>query len=323
MPPIPEHFKDGSWKDRFGTLQPLQDGAKDSAQAGQTTDQKQGAKPLDPAQDKKKLAWISPLDMLDYLGLAIDVVERAYIEMGMKPGQEKEFARFANTLYFVIDAAMAILPGAGGGGLALRATHEVGELAWHALPASSKAKVIQEIAKKMGWSAVKASQAVNVFFSMKAGQGGGKGGQGGGKSSQGGGRVGKPSGSIKPTKGHFKGKKVDYIDTGKHSKLSRLTQEELEKAVKDPKNKQKIVKEFRKAIKGKGDAKNFGSQLNKKAFQRYEELIREGLENGKRTGQGIEYDAGFDIGIDVVTGKATSRYLIYGAPHGAHIIPIP
>ncbi len=329
-PPIPEHLKSDDWIDQhIGTLQQPdqknlfpQNGKKDASQTEQTTDQKQGAKPLDPAKEKKKLAWISPLDMLDYLGLAIDVVERAYIEMGMKPGQEKEFARFANTLYFVIDAAMAILPGAGGGGLALRATHEVGELAWHALPASSKAKVIQELAKKMGWPAVKASQAVNVFFSMKAGKGDGKDGKGSGKDSQGG-RVGRPSGSIKPTKGHFKGKKVDYIDNGKHSKLSRLTQEELEKAVKDPKNKQKIVKEFQKAIKGKGDAKNFGSQLNKKAFQRYEELIREGLENGKRTGQGIEHDAGFNIGIDVVTGKATSRYLIYGAPHGAHIIPIP
>jgi hypothetical protein len=212
----------------------------------------------------------------------------------MKPGQEKEFARFSNTLYFTIDAAMAIIPAGGGGGLAIRASHETGELAWRSLPASSKAQVIREVAKQMGWPTAKASQAINVFFSMKAGQGGGKGGQGGGKSSQGG-RVGRPSGSIKPTKGHFKGKKVDYVDNGKHSKLAKLTQEQLEEAVKGPKNKQKIVDKFREAIKGKGEAKNFGSQLNKKAFQRYEELIREGLENGKRTGQGIEYDAGFDI----------------------------
>jgi hypothetical protein len=260
--------------------------------------------------------------MLDYLGLGIDVIERAYIEMGMKPGQEKEFARFANTLYFVIDAAMAILPGAGGGGLAARASHEAGELAWHALPASSKAKVIQELAKKMGWPAAKASQAVNVFFSMKAGKEGGKDGKGGGKDSQGG-RVGKPSGNVTPTKGPLKGKKIDYIDTGKHSKLSRLTQEQLEKALKDPNPKQKIVGEFRKAIKGKGEAKKFGSQLNKEAFQRYEELIKKGLENGRQAGQGIEYDAGFEVGIDVTTGKATSRYVILGAPHSAHIIPIP
>jgi hypothetical protein len=133
-------------------------------------------KPLDPTQDKKKLAWASPLDLLDYLGLGVDVLERAYIEIGMKPGQEKEFARFSNTLFFTIDAAMAVLPGAGGGGLAVRASHEVGVAAWHALPASSKAKVIQELAKTMGWSATRTSQAVNVFFSMTAGKGGGKDG---------------------------------------------------------------------------------------------------------------------------------------------------
>jgi hypothetical protein len=258
---------------------------------------------------------------LDYLGLGIDVIERAYIEIGMKPGQEKEFARFSNTLYFSIDAAMALLPLGGGGGLAVRASHEAGVAAWHALPASSKAQVIQEIAKSMGWSTTRASQAVNVFFSMKAGKEGGNNTQGGGKDPQSG-RVGKPVGNVTPTKGHFKGKKVEYVDNGKHSKLSKFTQEQLEKALKASKRKG-AAEAFGKAIKDKGKGKNFGSQLNKEAVQRYQELIKKGLENGKLSGQGIEFDAGFKIGIDVTTGKATSRYKIIGIPHGAHIVPIP
>jgi hypothetical protein len=137
--------------------------------------------PLHPlnqeTKDPQKLAWVSPLDMLDYLGLGIDVLERTYIEMKMPPGEEKEFARFVNTLYFAIDAAMAILPGAGGGGLAVRASHNAGVAAWHALPASSKAHVIGEVTKQMGWSATRGSQAVNVFFSVKNGKGSGGNGK--------------------------------------------------------------------------------------------------------------------------------------------------
>jgi hypothetical protein len=202
MPPIPQHFKSGSGVNASNAPQQEQTKKADPALVASSTltpemltgqngqinaaqtdlkTQKQETKPLDSTQDKKKLAWLSPLDALDYLGLGLDVLERAYIEIGMKPGQEKEFARFSNTLYFAIDAAMAILPGAGGGGLAIRASHEVGVAAWHALPASSKAKVIQELAKNMGWSATRASQAVNVFFSMKAGKGSGKDGKDGNK----------------------------------------------------------------------------------------------------------------------------------------------
>jgi hypothetical protein len=137
--------------------------------------------PLHPlsqeTKDPQNLAWASPLDMLDYLGLGIDVLERTYIEMKMPPGEEKEFARFVNTLYFAIDAAMAILPGAGGGGLAVRASHEAGVAAWHALPASSKVHVIGKVTKQMGWSATRGSQAINVFFSVKNGRGSGEDGK--------------------------------------------------------------------------------------------------------------------------------------------------
>jgi hypothetical protein len=135
--------------------------------------------PLYPSkQDTKgsqQLAWVSPFDLLDYLGLGADAIERIYIELHMPPGQEKEFARFVNTLYFAIDAIMAALPGAGGGGLAVRASHEAGAAAWNALPASAKAQVIEEVAKQMGWTAIRANQAVNVFFSVKNNNGSEKG----------------------------------------------------------------------------------------------------------------------------------------------------
>jgi hypothetical protein len=128
--------------------------------------------PLDKGERApQQVAWASPLDLLDYLGLGADTLERIYIELKMPPGEEKEFARFVTTLYFAIDAVMAVLPGAGGGRLAVRASHEAGVAAWHALPASAKAQVIGEVAKQMGWPATRASQAINVFFSANTGAG--------------------------------------------------------------------------------------------------------------------------------------------------------
>jgi hypothetical protein len=120
-----------------------------------------------PTQGSNLISYASPLDLLDYLGLGITVLERLYIEIGMKPGQEKEFAKFVNTLYLAIDAAMAALPGAGGGGLAARASHELAVAGWNSLPSSLKQKVIERVAKDLGWTLVNTNKAVNAFFSSQ------------------------------------------------------------------------------------------------------------------------------------------------------------
>ncbi|MGB7413981.1 MAG: hypothetical protein WA902_07210 [Thermosynechococcaceae cyanobacterium] len=124
-------------------------------------------------QQPQEVAWLSPLDLLDYLGLGVDLLERAYIEIYMEPGQEKEFKLFINTLYIAIDVVLATLPGAGGGGLGARASHDFAVAAWQRVPVGAKAEVIQNVGKQMGWSAAKASQAITVFFSMKSGKGNG------------------------------------------------------------------------------------------------------------------------------------------------------
>jgi Bacterial Ig-like domain/FG-GAP-like repeat len=120
-----------------------------------------------PGQGSNLIAYTSPLDLLDYLGLGITVLERLYIEIGMKPGKEKEFAKFVNTLYLAIDVAMASLPGAGGAGLAARASHEFAVTGWGTLPTSVKQKIIEKVAKDLGWTLVNTSKAVNAFFSSK------------------------------------------------------------------------------------------------------------------------------------------------------------
>ena len=116
--------------------------------------------------------WILPLDWLDYIGLAADVAERIYIELGYQEGQEKDFKRFVNTLFIAIDLVFAATPGAGGGGLALRASHSAGVAAWAATPDSIKLRIAEEVAKRMGWSVNRALQAANVYFSMSSGGGG-------------------------------------------------------------------------------------------------------------------------------------------------------
>ncbi|HAZ48678.1 MAG TPA: hypothetical protein DDW76_28355 [Cyanobacteria bacterium UBA11369] len=112
--------------------------------------------------------WVLPLDWLDYIGLAADVAERIYIELGYEEGQEKDFKRFVNTLFIAIDLVFAATPGAGGGGLALRASHSAGVAAWAATPDSIKLRIAEEVAKRMGWSATRALQAANVYFSMSS-----------------------------------------------------------------------------------------------------------------------------------------------------------
>jgi hypothetical protein len=109
--------------------------------------------------------WLAPTDWLDYIGLAIDLGERIYIELAYEEGQEKDFQRFVNTLFFAIDGVLAILPGAGGGGLVARASHGAAVAAWDVLPASAKLTVTEQVAKAMGWTLVKATQMINRYFS--------------------------------------------------------------------------------------------------------------------------------------------------------------
>ncbi len=109
--------------------------------------------------------WFLPTDWLDYIGLTIDVAERIYIELGYKEGQEKDFKRFVNNLFIAIDLIFATAPGAGGGGLALRASHSGAVVVWAATPDSLKLKIAAEVAKRMGWPVTKALQMANIYFS--------------------------------------------------------------------------------------------------------------------------------------------------------------
>jgi hypothetical protein len=61
--------------------------------------------------------------------------------MTMPEGQQKDAARFMNTLYTAIDVVMAALPGGGDGGQAFQAamatSHEADIAVWKALPIST------------------------------------------------------------------------------------------------------------------------------------------------------------------------------------------
>jgi hypothetical protein len=124
------------------------------------------------ADNSTQLAYFSPLDWLDYAGLAWDAVERVHIETTMPEGREKDSARLMNNLYTAIDAVMAAIPGGGGGGPALRAamatSHEAGVAAWKALPDLVKVAIAKQVAQGMNWSLVKTQQAVNVLFSVRS-----------------------------------------------------------------------------------------------------------------------------------------------------------
>jgi hypothetical protein len=121
--------------------------------------------------------WVAPTDWLDYIGLGVDLIERAYIELAYEEGEEKDFRRFENTLFFAIDLILAALPGAGGGGLAVRGSRQLAVAGWGVIPDSAKVQVAEQVAKQMGWSVAKATQMINLY--MKSGEGGGKGGGGG------------------------------------------------------------------------------------------------------------------------------------------------
>jgi hypothetical protein len=109
--------------------------------------------------------WVLPPDWLDYIGLTIDVAERIYIELAYKEGEEKDFKRFVNNLFIAIDLIFATAPGAGGGGLALRASHSGAVVVWAATHDSLKLKIAAEVAKRMGWPVTKALQMANIYFS--------------------------------------------------------------------------------------------------------------------------------------------------------------
>jgi len=117
--------------------------------------------------------WIAPTDWLDYIGLGVDAIERIYIEMAYKEGEEKDYQRFLNNLFFIIDGVLAALPGAGGGGLAFRGSRQLAIAGWGAVPDSIKIEITAKLAKEMGWTIEKALQMINRFFSVAQNSGGG------------------------------------------------------------------------------------------------------------------------------------------------------
>lgn len=125
--------------------------------------------------------------MLDYFGLGLDAAERIYIELNYKEGQEKDFALLSNAIATALDAAGAIVPGPGGGGLAFRAamatSRSSAAAVWRSIPAAGKQKVYAEVAKILGWSTARAIQMTNVFFSAINSEGGEGGGSGSSSSS--------------------------------------------------------------------------------------------------------------------------------------------
>jgi hypothetical protein len=115
--------------------------------------------------------YVAPTDWLDYIGLGVDLAERIYIELAYKAGEEKDFQRFVNTLYFIIDAILAATPGAGGGGLAFRASRKFAVAGWGALSVPIRSKITKQLAKELGWSFGKTAQMVNRYFSVGKNQG--------------------------------------------------------------------------------------------------------------------------------------------------------
>lgn len=116
--------------------------------------------------------YLSPLDVLDYLGLGIDLVERAYLTTFYKK-DDKEIQLALNLIYTTLDLIFAVTPGIGGGGVAVRASHGAFALTWHALPGSAKERLIVEVAKGTAWSIGKTTQFINMM--VREGEGGGKG----------------------------------------------------------------------------------------------------------------------------------------------------
>ncbi|NEQ99296.1 MAG: hypothetical protein F6K30_21740, partial [Cyanothece sp. SIO2G6] len=117
--------------------------------------------------------WVLPTDWLDYLGLAISVGERVYIEMAYEEGEEKDYHRLMNTFFLVVDLLFATLPGAGGGGVAMRSSRQFAVAGWDAIPISVRTEIIEEVARRMGWSTTRVIQALHLMMmSNNNGEGG-------------------------------------------------------------------------------------------------------------------------------------------------------
>jgi hypothetical protein len=120
--------------------------------------------------------YAAPTDWLDYVGLGIDVVERVYIEVAYEEGEEKDYQRAVNSLFFAIDIILAAMPGAGGGGVVMRSSHTLAVAGWGAIPDTAKIEIIQKLAELMKWDTRRAAQFVHRYFSV-ASKSGGSGGQ--------------------------------------------------------------------------------------------------------------------------------------------------
>jgi hypothetical protein len=148
--------------------------------------------------------YISPLDILDYIGIGLDVAERIYL-VHFYEGSDRERQLFLNTLFLAMDLVLAALPGAGGGGLAMRASRGAMAIVWRATPMAAKRVIAERVAVAMGWTAIRAMQMINVMM-REGGEGGGSGtseGRGSSSESGGGSRETKSTGSSRSGASHL------------------------------------------------------------------------------------------------------------------------
>lgn len=128
-----------------------------------------------------------------------------------------------------------------------------------------------------------------------------------------------PSGTLTPSEGQYAGRQVSYNDPrNKHTKVANHSLRELIDALKRG-SKNTRLRRFIEAVKRRDTG--YGAQLSREATDHYETLVRDALEKGTEKSGKFYHRAETPIGIDVMTGRATSYYRLDGAPHGAHIIP--
>ena len=131
-----------------------------------------------------------------------------------------------------------------------------------------------------------------------------------------------PDGAVTPSRGPHSGRSVRYGDPrGKHTRVSGSSLEDLKsvaRARQAPSNA--MLRRFWEAIRNRDTS--YGGQLGREAAARYAQLILDALENGVEQAGKFFHEAAFEIGVDIETGLATTKYRVDGAPHGAHIIPI-
>lgn len=117
--------------------------------------------------------WVLPTDWLDYIGLGIDLAERLYIELAYDEGEEKDFKRFVNNLFFALDLVLAALPAIGGGGLVVRGSHSAAVFAWQAIPDTAKIQVATKVAQLTNLTLSEAIKKINIYMSASNKGGGG------------------------------------------------------------------------------------------------------------------------------------------------------